>query len=153
MAGPDESWAQGGGPWDDASSSGASTSASRAGPPAGEAEGASPDSLRNTESNIRRLEDAIKHCAARHKYLARTKSPSDGQEVRWYFCKLPLPGKGAPHCPSTPLPSLPASTASTRVFLTRAFRFPLVLQHLISGPHLNHLLRSKLIHGSCQLSH
>ncbi|PVH36158.1 hypothetical protein PAHAL_6G009500 [Panicum hallii] len=96
MAGPDESWAQGGGPGGDASSSGASTSgtsASHAGPPAGEAEGASPDSLRNTESNIRRLEDAIKHCAARHKYLARTKSPSDGQEVRWYFCKLPLPDK------------------------------------------------------------
>uniref|UniRef100_A0A0D9X3Q3 DDHD domain-containing protein n=1 Tax=Leersia perrieri TaxID=77586 RepID=A0A0D9X3Q3_9ORYZ len=43
--------------------------------------GASPDSLRNTPSNIARLEDAIEHCAARRKYLARTKSPSDGEDV------------------------------------------------------------------------
>ncbi|KAG8086633.1 hypothetical protein GUJ93_ZPchr0010g8921 [Zizania palustris] len=55
--------------------------------------GASPDSLRNTPSNIARLEDAIEHCAARRKYLARTKSPSDGEDVRWYFCKLPLADK------------------------------------------------------------
>ncbi|CAL5009042.1 unnamed protein product [Urochloa decumbens] len=96
MAGPDESWARGGGPGDDAASSSSSggASTSRAAPAAGEAEeGASPDSLRNTESNIRRLEDTIKHCAARHKYLARTKSPSDGEKVRWYFCKLPLADK------------------------------------------------------------
>ncbi|KAJ1266880.1 hypothetical protein BS78_07G013700 [Paspalum vaginatum] len=85
MAGADESWARGGP--SPSSSSGASTS--RAGP-AAEAEGASPDSLRNTPSNIARLEDAIGHCAARRKYLARTKSPSDGGDVRWYFCKLPL---------------------------------------------------------------
>ncbi|RCV29405.1 hypothetical protein SETIT_6G010900v2 [Setaria italica] len=90
MAGPEESWAREDVPGD-ASSSGASTSRA-AGGPAAEV-GASPDSLRNTASNIRRLEDAIKHCAARHKYLARTNSPSDGQEVRWYFCKLPLADK------------------------------------------------------------
>ncbi|KAK3124196.1 hypothetical protein QOZ80_7BG0583200 [Eleusine coracana subsp. coracana] len=54
------------------------------------AEGASPDLLRNTPSNIARLEDAIDNCAARRKYLARTKSPSDGEDVRWFFCKLPL---------------------------------------------------------------
>ncbi|GJN12631.1 hypothetical protein PR202_ga30926 [Eleusine coracana subsp. coracana] len=54
------------------------------------AAGASPDSLQNTPSNIARLEDAIENCAARRKYLARTKSPSDGEDVRWYFCKLPL---------------------------------------------------------------
>lgn len=101
-AGPDESWgARGGNPTGDAH---ASTSRAPAGPgPAGEAEGASPDSLRNTPSNIARLEDAIGHCAARRKYLAHTKSPSDGKDVRWYFCKLPLADKGAPspvHPPS-----------------------------------------------------
>ncbi|CAO2190103.1 unnamed protein product, partial [Urochloa humidicola] len=96
MAGPEESWARGGGPGDDASSSSSSSggaSTSRAAPAAGEVEGASPDSLRNTESNIKQLKNTIKHCAARHKYLARTKSPSDGEEVRWYFCKLPLADK------------------------------------------------------------
>lgn len=76
--------------------------------------GASPDSLQNTPSNIARLEDAIENCAARRKYLARTKSPSDGEDVRWYFCKLPLGDRGAPlllpppsrrpsHHPSLPL--------------------------------------------------
>jgi hypothetical protein len=60
------------------------------------AEGASPDLLRNTPSNIARLEDAIENCAARRKYLARTKSPSDGEDVRWYFCKLPLGDRGPP---------------------------------------------------------
>ncbi|XP_068647441.1 phospholipase SGR2 [Aristolochia californica] len=49
-----------------------------------------PDSLKNTPSNIARLEDVIEHCEARSKYLARTKSPSDGEDVRWYFCKAPL---------------------------------------------------------------
>jgi hypothetical protein len=73
---------------DDAS--GASTSQAAPGAVDG---GASPDSLRNTPSNIARLEDAIEHCAARRKYLARTKSPSDGEDVRWYFCKLPLADK------------------------------------------------------------
>uniref|UniRef100_A0A0E0FDG8 Uncharacterized protein n=1 Tax=Oryza meridionalis TaxID=40149 RepID=A0A0E0FDG8_9ORYZ len=58
--------------------------------PGGANGGVSPDSLRNTPSNISRLEDAIEHCAARRKYLARTKSPSDGEDVRWYSCKLPL---------------------------------------------------------------
>jgi hypothetical protein len=107
MAGPDESWACEDVPGDAASSSSSGASTSRAGAPGAGDVGASPDSLRNTASNIRRLEDAIKHCAARHKYLARTKSPSDGDEVRWYFCKLPLADKGAPPAP-TALPSTAA---------------------------------------------
>ncbi|KMZ59604.1 Membrane-associated phosphatidylinositol transfer protein 1 [Zostera marina] len=48
------------------------------------------DLLKNTPSNIAKLEDVIDHCKGRHKYLARTKSPSDGENVRWYFCKIPL---------------------------------------------------------------
>uniref|UniRef100_A0A0E0MU57 Uncharacterized protein n=1 Tax=Oryza rufipogon TaxID=4529 RepID=A0A0E0MU57_ORYRU len=51
--------------------------------PGGADGGASPDSLRNTPSNIARLEDAIEHCAARRKYLARTKSPSDGEDTAY----------------------------------------------------------------------
>uniref|UniRef100_A0A453S2S0 Uncharacterized protein n=1 Tax=Aegilops tauschii subsp. strangulata TaxID=200361 RepID=A0A453S2S0_AEGTS len=81
---PDESWARNTSPGDDASTSHAP-----------HPEGASPDLLRNTPSNIARLEDAIENCAARRKYLARTKSPSDGEDVRWYFCKLPLGDRGA----------------------------------------------------------
>ncbi|KAI4331828.1 hypothetical protein L6164_016783 [Bauhinia variegata] len=50
----------------------------------------SPDLLKNTPSNIARLEDVIEHSKARHKYLAQTRSPSDGGDVRWYFCKVPL---------------------------------------------------------------
>ncbi|KAJ3681428.1 hypothetical protein LUZ60_015917 [Juncus effusus] len=50
----------------------------------------SPDLLKNTPSNIARLEDVIEQCKARQKYLAKTKSPSDGEDVRWFFCKLPL---------------------------------------------------------------
>ncbi|XP_020394631.1 phospholipase SGR2 isoform X1 [Zea mays] len=88
MAGRDERWGARGGPGD----THASTSRAPAGT-AGESEGASPDSLRNTPSNIARLEDAIGHCAARRKYLAHTKSPSDGKDVRWYFCNLPLADK------------------------------------------------------------
>ncbi|KAM0881939.1 hypothetical protein ACQ4PT_032581 [Festuca glaucescens] len=80
MADPEETRARETTPGDDASTS-------HAAPPP---EGASPDSLQNTPSNIARLEDAIENCAARRKYLARTKSPSDGEDVRWYFCKLPL---------------------------------------------------------------
>ncbi|WCJ32629.1 Phospholipase SGR2 [Euphorbia peplus] len=49
-----------------------------------------PDLLKNTPSNIARLEDVIEHSEGRHKYLAQTRSPSDGSDVRWYFCKLPL---------------------------------------------------------------
>ncbi|CAK7328847.1 unnamed protein product [Dovyalis caffra] len=49
-----------------------------------------PDLLKNTESNIARLEDVIESCKGRQKYLAQTRSPSDGGEVRWYFCKVPL---------------------------------------------------------------
>ncbi|MQL92427.1 hypothetical protein Taro_025046, partial [Colocasia esculenta] len=58
-----------------------------------QAEETSPDLLKNTPSNIARLEDVIDHCKARQKYLARTRSPSDGEDVRWYFCKVPLVGK------------------------------------------------------------
>ncbi|KAK7341042.1 hypothetical protein VNO80_23966 [Phaseolus coccineus] len=49
-----------------------------------------PDLLKNTPSNIARLEDVIEHSKARQKYLAQTSSPSDGGDVRWYFCKIPL---------------------------------------------------------------
>lgn len=52
------------------------------------------DLLKNTPSNIAKLEDVIDHCKGRHKYLARTKSPSDGENVRWYFCKIPLAQEG-----------------------------------------------------------
>ena len=55
---------------------------------------ASPDSLKNTPSNIAKLEDVIEHCVGRQKYLAQTRSPSDGGDVRWYFCKVPLLGNG-----------------------------------------------------------
>jgi hypothetical protein len=53
-----------------------------------------PDLLKNTPSNIARLEDVIEHSKARHKYLAQTTSPSDGGDVRWYFCKTPLAPNG-----------------------------------------------------------
>lgn len=49
-----------------------------------------PDLLKNTPSNIARLEDVIEHSVGRQKYLAQTRSPSDGGDVRWYFCKVPL---------------------------------------------------------------
>ncbi|ONI33711.1 hypothetical protein PRUPE_1G442600 [Prunus persica] len=49
-----------------------------------------PDMLKNTPSNIRRLEDEIDQCKGHQKYLAQTRSPSDGSDVRWYFCKVPL---------------------------------------------------------------
>jgi hypothetical protein len=54
----------------------------------------SPDLLKNTPSNIARLEDEIEHCKGRQKYLAHTRSPSDGGDVRWYFCKVPLAENG-----------------------------------------------------------
>ncbi|XP_020584888.1 phospholipase SGR2 isoform X2 [Phalaenopsis equestris] len=50
----------------------------------------SPDLLKNTPSNIARLEDLIEQCKGRQKYRAQTRSPSDGENVRWYFCKIPL---------------------------------------------------------------
>lgn len=53
-------------------------------------EEATPDLLKNTPSNIARLEDVIEHCEGRRKYLAQTRSPSDGSDVRWYYCKVPL---------------------------------------------------------------
>nr|XP_029118235.1 phospholipase SGR2 isoform X2 [Elaeis guineensis] len=59
----------------------------------GQVEETSPDLLKNTPSNIARLEDMIEHCKGRQKYLAQTKSPSDGEDVRWYFCKVPLAEK------------------------------------------------------------
>ncbi|KAJ7950329.1 Phospholipase SGR2 [Quillaja saponaria] len=51
----------------------------------------SPDLLKNTPSNIAKLEDVIEQSKGRQKYLAQTRSPSDGGDVRWYFCKIPLP--------------------------------------------------------------
>ncbi|XP_031123182.1 phospholipase SGR2-like [Ipomoea triloba] len=61
----------------------------------------SPDLLKNTPSNIRRLADEIEQCEGRQKYLAHTVSPSDGGDVRWYFCKVPLalnePAAAVPH--------------------------------------------------------
>ncbi|CAI8600501.1 unnamed protein product [Vicia faba] len=61
-----------------------------------------PDLLKNTPSNIARLEDVIEHSKARHKYLAQTSSPSDGGDVRWYFCKTSLaPNELAASVPST----------------------------------------------------
>ncbi|KAF4354904.1 hypothetical protein F8388_013853 [Cannabis sativa] len=53
-------------------------------------EEASPDLLKNTPSNIARLEDVIEQCKGRRKYHKQTRSPSDGEDVRWYFCKVPL---------------------------------------------------------------
>lgn len=53
-----------------------------------------PDMLKNTPSNIRRLEDEIEQCKGHQKYLAQTRSPSDGSDVRWYFCKVPLAVNG-----------------------------------------------------------
>ncbi|XAR57497.1 hypothetical protein NMG60_11025660 [Bertholletia excelsa] len=50
----------------------------------------SPEMLKNTASNIMRLADEIRQCEGRQKYLAQTRSPSDGGDVRWYFCKVPL---------------------------------------------------------------
>ncbi|XP_014493841.1 phospholipase SGR2 isoform X2 [Vigna radiata var. radiata] len=61
-----------------------------------------PDLLKNTPSNIARLEDVIEHSKARQKYLAQTCSPSDGGDVRWYFCKIPLaPNELAASVPRT----------------------------------------------------
>lgn len=50
----------------------------------------SAEMLRNTPSNIRRLADEIQQCEGRQKYLAQTRSPSDGGDVRWYFSKVPM---------------------------------------------------------------
>ncbi|KAL2497502.1 Phospholipase SGR2 [Abeliophyllum distichum] len=56
----------------------------------GGVEETSPDMLKNTPSNIRRLADEIEQYDGRQKYLAQTRSPSDGGDGRWYFCKVPL---------------------------------------------------------------
>lgn len=61
-----------------------------------------PDLLKNTPSNIARLEDVIEQSKARQKYLAHTNSSSDGGDVRWYFCKTSLaPNELAASVPST----------------------------------------------------
>lgn len=52
------------------------------------------DMLKNTHSNIMRLTVEIQQCEGRQKYLAQTRSPSDGGDVRWYFCKVPLADNG-----------------------------------------------------------
>jgi len=62
----------------------------RSGANGGLPEETDPDLLKNTPSNIRRLEDEIEQFEGRQKYLAQTRSPSDGSDVRWYFCKVPL---------------------------------------------------------------
>lgn len=54
----------------------------------------SPDMLRNTPSNIRRLVSEIEQFEGRHKYLAQTRSSSDGGDFRWYFCKVPFSVNG-----------------------------------------------------------
>lgn len=59
-----------------------------------EAEETSPDMLKNTPLNIMRLASEIEQCEGRQKYLAHTSSPSDGGDVRWYFCKVPLAANG-----------------------------------------------------------
>ncbi|VFQ66803.1 unnamed protein product [Cuscuta campestris] len=64
----------------------------------------SPDLLKNTPSNIRRLADEIEQCEGRKKYLAQTASPSDGGDVRWYFCKVSLAlNEPAAAVPRTPI--------------------------------------------------
>lgn len=52
------------------------------------------DMLRNTPSNIRRLIGEIQQCEGRQKYIAHTRSPSDGGDVRWYFSKIPIAENG-----------------------------------------------------------
>lgn len=59
-----------------------------------ESEETSAEMLKNTPSNIRRLTNEIEQCEGRQKYLAQTRSPSDGGDVRWYFCKVPLAENG-----------------------------------------------------------
>lgn len=60
----------------------------------GEVDETSPDMLKNTPLNIMRLASEIEQCEGRQKYLAHTSSPSDGGDVRWYFCKVPLAANG-----------------------------------------------------------
>ncbi|KAK8681498.1 hypothetical protein V6N13_053900 [Hibiscus sabdariffa] len=49
-----------------------------------------------------RLEDLIENCKARQMYLAQTRSPSDGGDVRWYFSEVPLAeNELAPSSPQT----------------------------------------------------
>ncbi|KAI3835110.1 hypothetical protein MKW92_048963 [Papaver armeniacum] len=72
----------------------------------------SPDSLKNTPSNIARLEDVIEQREGRKKYLAQTKSPSDGEDIRWYFYKVPL-GENEPAA-SVPRSEIVGKTDSLR---------------------------------------
>lgn len=64
------------------------------GPSSGQVDETTPDMLQNTPSNIARLEDVIEHSKGRQKYLAQTRSPSDGEDIRWYFCQVPLAVNG-----------------------------------------------------------
>ncbi|XP_038713765.1 phospholipase SGR2-like isoform X2 [Tripterygium wilfordii] len=68
----------------------ADSEANPAGTEATGVEETTPDLLKNTPSNIARLEDVIEQSKGRQKYHAQTRSPSDGGDVRWYFCKVPL---------------------------------------------------------------
>eukprot|EP00249_Psilotum_nudum_P015735 c25495_g1_i1 orf=251-3232(+) len=52
--------------------------------------GSLSEALRNHSSNIDRLGDLLNRNDSHEKYFARTRSPSDGQDVRWYFGKAPL---------------------------------------------------------------
>lgn len=84
------------------------------------------DALKNTPSNIARLEDIIDQCEARQKYLAQTKSPSDGEDVRWYFCKVPF----APN-------ELAASVPMTEIVgKSEYFRFSLRDSHALEASFL-----------------
>lgn len=44
----------------------------------------------NSESSFDRLKHALNSLEGREKYRANTNSPSDGDDVRWYFSKSPL---------------------------------------------------------------
>lgn len=48
-------------------------------------------SLVSSESSFGRLKHALNSLEGREKYRAHTNSPSDGDDVRWYFSKVPLP--------------------------------------------------------------
>eukprot|EP00250_Pteridium_aquilinum_P016381 c23078_g1_i1 orf=201-2801(-) len=47
-------------------------------------------SISKSDSSFGRLKQALNALEGREKYRARTNSPSDGDDVRWYFSKSPL---------------------------------------------------------------
>lgn len=47
-------------------------------------------SLSKASSSFGRLQEALNNIEAHDKYRANTSSPSDGEDVRWYFSKVPL---------------------------------------------------------------